>query len=1112
MTFVPPLKIVKASAGSGKTFSLTIHFLIFLFSGDKKYREILAVTFTNKATAEMKERVLYVLKGLATADPAVNSYREYIKDTFPTLSDVGIQKKAKIIFKDILHDYGRFSITTIDKFVQQVVRSFNFELGIEAGYRIEMNFGKVTSDLSRMLHDTLDEKPELLNWIIDFAKQKIVNNERWEYQGTLKKIANEIFTEDFQRFEAVVQQDFNDTLFSNVALQAEQAIVSFEEQMLSDFSKAQGLVRSANLSVDDYKNKRNNLIGKLSTIRDANPEDVLGFYPKLTKYIDDIEEWIHPKSKNVGDVEMLYATLNPLLSESYLFYKANFPDYQLAKLIEENLYYLRLVKEMSILLGRYRRENGLLLISDAASLLNKINEGQEDNPSFIWEKVGNRYKHFLFDEFQDTSNGQWRNFLPIVKNALSESSGQRTEHLIVGDVKQSIYRWRSGDSRLLLSEVEENLGPFFVKTDSLLENYRSSENIIGFNNLVFDFAPAWLQEQVNAMVSESEEAQSFWAKMNYNDIIVRAYKDSRQNSPKAVKHGGIIEISEIPVKNNKARGSQARLEALQNAANALYQWIEVEKRYRASQIGILVRTGRDAVGLIDFLYKDQRKRENQNAYQVVSGSALLISNNDAVKLLINALELIRSQPNASRIFKANCIQLYNQLQNQGAGEPIAINGDDWLHIKDSSLIDLKEFLPEEFCEKASVLLQLPLSELVEQLISAFSLNSSSVNLPYLFAFRDCVASFTSQGDKGIDAFLKWWSEESDRLFLPAEEGGDVIQVVTIHKAKGLAYDVVMLPLLGWEIGRGMVGENLWVELQGTSFEQLEHIPLGFNSRMEESVLSSAYYEERMLRYMDALNEIYVALTRAKHHLFINLIGEGRRNANEEESVKRWKPGEVTTQLARSFIASDIIRFALARHVEIPGLVQDEPPGFLRDESPELREVNNSWSFDNYPQTQHLQLKLNKETSHQLQSLSTNKKQRLGILAHDLLSRVEGLESIDRNLLKMQQEGLLKKEEVEKVRDAVLRVLENEALIKLFSGPYQHLNEQDIISSGGMSYRPDKILINKNEAIIVDFKFTEKIENAHRDQIANYIHLLTEMNIPKVKGYLFYGFLNQLVAV
>src|SRR5690606_14228847 len=157
-------------------------------------------------------------------------------NAFPAFSDAEIQKRANFIFKDILHDYGRFSISTIDKFVQQVVRSFNFELGIEAGYRIEMNFAKVTSDLSKMLHDTLDEKPELLKWVIDFAKQKIANNERWEYQKTLEKIANEIFTEDFQRFEAAIQQDVDDTLFSEVALQAEQAIKDFEEHTLNKYA------------------------------------------------------------------------------------------------------------------------------------------------------------------------------------------------------------------------------------------------------------------------------------------------------------------------------------------------------------------------------------------------------------------------------------------------------------------------------------------------------------------------------------------------------------------------------------------------------------------------------------------------------------------------------------------------------------------------------------------------------------------------------------------------------------------------------------------------------------------------------------------------------------
>lgn len=1100
--FVPPLKILKASAGSGKTFSLTTYFLIFLFSGNKKYREILAVTFTNKATAEMKARVLSVLEGLAIGNSSANSYRFFIKEAFPTLSEVEIQRRASIIYKDILHDYGRFSISTIDKFVQQVVRSFNFELGIEAGYRIEMNLGKVTTDLSKMLHETLDQKPQLLKWVIDFAKRKIANNERWEYNETLKKIAYEIFTEDFQRFEAVIRQDINDTLFSETSIQAVQLIEDFEKNIEIAFNRAQELVYASNLTTDDFKDKSRNQIGKLGGSKEAKLANILDFYSKVTKYIDNIEEWKHPKSKNPDDVESLYASLNPILSESYHYFEEEFPNYQLAQLVQGNLYYLRLIREMSTLLGAYRKDNSVLLISDASTLLSKINEGQEDNPSFIWEKVGNRYKHFLFDEFQDTSKGQWQNFLPIVKNALSESTGERTEHLIVGDVKQSIYRWRSGDSRLLLSTVEKHLGSAFVENDSLLENYRSSENIISFNNLVFDTAPKLVQDWSNAMLPEDENIKLFWNEMKYDDIVVRSYADSHQNAPENAKKGGIVEINEIPVTDNRRRNRDAKPEALQRTADALYNWIAVEKRYKASQIGILVRTGKDAVTLIDFLYKDLKKRENQNAYQVVSGSALLIANNDAVNLLINGLELLRSLPDASKIFKINCIQLYQQLQSQDLEHLNEVSGEDWIRIKETPLSELTTFLPDEFCKNATGFLQLPLSELIEQLITAFGLNNSIANLPYLFAFRDCIASFTAQGDRGLDALLEWWYEENDKLFLPAEDGGDVIQVVTIHKAKGLAYDVVMLPMLGWSIGGGMVGENLWVDLENTSFTQLSHVPLGFNKMMGDSVLSTAYYEERMLRYMDALNEIYVALTRAKHHLFINLIGEKGKDKTEKNFV---------SNLKNSFIASDIIRFALAKHEFIPGLIEDEMP--MPEEMKEQEtEEENSWSFTNYPQAKHLQLQLNKETTRQLQGLSPNKKQRLGVLAHDLLSRTQNVEKIEHHLQEMLQEGFLKQNEVNDVRDAVVNVLQNEHLIQLFSGPYRHLNEQDIISSGGMSYRPDKILINDDEAIIVDFKFTDKMEHAHRDQIDNYKHLLSEMKIPSVKGYLFYGFLDELVLV
>lgn len=1095
MSFKPPLKILRASAGSGKTFSLTVHFLVFLFSGTKKYREILAVTFTNKATAEMKERVLSVLEGLATGSSDADIYREYIKEAFPTFSDLAIQTNATIIYKDILHDYGRFSINTIDKFVQQVVRSFNFELGIEAGYRIEMNMAKVASDLSGKLHDTLSEKPELLKWVIDFAKEKIANNERWEYQETLKKIAYQIFTENFQRFEQVIQKDSSDTLFSETSKKVEETIEGYEKQLITRFLIIQELARSVHLSADDFKAKSRNPLSQLAEGKEAEISEIVLFFSKVSKYVDDFDEWVHPKSKNPEGIKTLYAVLNGPLSESYLFYVENNPDYLLAKLIDQNLYYLRLIREMSTLLGAYRKENSLLLISDANALLSKINEGQEDNPSFIWEKVGNRYKNFLFDEFQDTSKGQWQNFLPILKNVLSESPGKETEHLIVGDVKQSIYRWRSGDSRLLLSQVEEDLGAAFVENDSLLENYRSSENIINFNNYIFDHAPAWVQNRVNNLVTNDSDAQAYWENMNYDSIIVRSYADSHQRSPSSVKAGGIIKINEIEVASNAHRASQTKPEALQITADALYEWIETEKRYRPSQIGILVRNGKDAVALIDFLYKDLKKRENQHAYQVVSGSALLIANNDAINLLINLFELLRSTEDEARIFKANSIQLYAQLKNQKLTHEVSITGDDWIKIKNVPLSDLTEFLPESFCRKGHDLLQLPFSELFEQLIHDFSLNDSKSDIPYLFSLRDKVASFTSQGDKGIDAFLKWWYEEKNNFFLPADESGEVIHVVTIHKSKGLAYDVVMLPLLGWEIGKAFPKENLWVDLKDTSFQELDYVPLGFNPTMKDSSLNMAFYEESMLRYLDALNEIYVALTRAKECLFINLIGE---------SGKR--------PLDKIFIASDIIRFALEgiKSEQLPGLVEIELPSFTSNQA-EKTESNNSWSFSDYPLSQQLKVELNKETKRQLQSISASKKQRMGILAHDLLARTNR-HRIDKDLLEMQYEGLFKEGEMEDVRDMVLKVLQNKRLLEILSDSYEELNEQEIISSGGMSYRPDKILLKPEEAVIIDFKFTEKKESVHRDQIENYKYLLSEMKIPMVKGYLFYGLLDELVSV
>ncbi len=399
-----PLKILQASAGSGKTFSLTAHYLTLLFSGDNKYREILAVTFTNKATEEMKTRILEVLLGLAKGNPSkkIEDYRKLILLAYPILSTQELQFKADKIYRKILHDYSRFSVSTIDGFVQKVIRGFAFELGLNADYNLEMNYDKVKDDLVNKLDEALDHNKQLLQWIIDLAIERISDNKSWNYKFELYNLIGEIFSERFQIFEDAVSAlglENIDELFKKYISVTKAEIKNFEEELVSLATEANEALNVIGVETEHLKGKSRSPLAKIILV-------ARGDFSKtepLFNLIDEPDEWFQ---KNANFPEA-YDTVNPILQKLKTHYLTHLPNYSLAIAFNKNLYYLRLMQEIAVLLKEYRAENDNLLISDAQKLISGITEDAGDNPSFIWEKVGNRYRNFLFDEFQDTSTSQW---------------------------------------------------------------------------------------------------------------------------------------------------------------------------------------------------------------------------------------------------------------------------------------------------------------------------------------------------------------------------------------------------------------------------------------------------------------------------------------------------------------------------------------------------------------------------------------------------------------------------------------------------------------------------------------------------------------------------------
>ncbi|MET4083128.1 ATP-dependent helicase/nuclease subunit A [Pedobacter sp. UYP30] len=1078
-----PVKILQASAGSGKTFSLAAHYLTLLFSGELKYREILAVTFTNKATEEMKSRILEVLLALAKGDDSkkIDTYRQIILKQYPTLNAEGLQQQADVIYRRILHDYSRFSVSTIDGFVQKVIRGFAFELGLDSGYSLEMNIEKVKQDLSGRLEKLLDEKDNLLQWVIQLALSRIANNQSWNYKRELLELSGEVFKDKFKDFELAIG-DFGsenvDDVFKKYIDFSENFQKKFEEDLALLAKKAEDIIVESGCEVCDFKGKSRSPLTKFGVIANGGFE----YIPKVAKLIDEEENWFQKGKQNI-----LFESLNPLLKEMASIYKVGNGDYILAKAFLKNGYFLRLMQEMAMLLSAYREENETLLFSDAQKLLNGIAEDAGDNPSFIWEKMGNRYRNFLFDEFQDTSGNQWNSFLNLVLNAVSTHNGKLHDHLIVGDAKQSIYRWRDGDYKLLHQKAKADLRELNVFDDQLEENYRSTEEIIKFNNELYPKLAKALQLKINENIPEDDEQLSgFWntPENQYGTIIESIYKGVEQNSHINTKKGGIVKIHRINL--DKTDGSDADLGEVENKKDAalINMILEIkvllnERGYQQREIGVLVRSNGDAALTVDALM--------QAGFDVLSGEALKIASNIAIKLIVNVLKLLVVTQSNSALYKANCIALYAQIHGK------ELNGDDYFLLKKTSLAALHNVLPSAFCENYRQWMQLPIPEMVEKIISAFKLDSykkGDVNpfLPYLLAFRDLAGKSSKQGEKGISAFLNWWEEEGNSKTLPSPDTANAIQVTTIHKSKGLAFRAVFIPFCDWPL-QGMSKATFWVPTANTPYTNLQTIPLSYTSALKGSSVGHHYLEETLFNYMDALNNLYVATTRAKDFIYIGVAG---KKSNTITSIGDALLAIYTDELEENNDQVEIGTFST-----------------IGDDLSFVDAI----TLEGYQTTNRLE-SIYKATEDRPQKYLDNvaRSARRGSNLHYILAEANKVEEVEKVVDKLMLQGLINQEEKTSYIEEASTVLKNPDLSAILTQNANQINEKSIIGVDGKTYRPDKLVLNGNKVSIIDYKFTAEESEHHVAQIKNYQSLIEAMGYDDVKPYLFYASKNKLKAV
>lgn len=1084
---IKPVKILQASAGSGKTFSLAVHYLTLLFSGDNKYREILAVTFTNKATEEMKSRILEVLLGFANGDTSgkIESYRKEVLKAHPQLDAETLKLKAAFIYRKILHDYSRFSVSTIDGFVQKVIRGFAFELGLNADYTLEMNYDKVKDELVQKLDESLNHNQQLLQWIIDLALERIGENKSWNYKTELVKLINEVFKDSYEVFETAVNSlrlSSLDELFKNYISVTKAEINKFETELTERTSKAVQIFQSYNLDKTHFDKQSNNWLFKLSTISQLKEKDYNNRLVKIFNLIDNPDDWFKP---NKGDMS-LYDELNPILKEIRRFREDNLPVYSLSIAFNKNLYYLRLMQEVAVLLSDYRNENDNLLISDAQKLITGITDDAGDNPSFIWEKVGSKYRNFLFDEFQDTSVNQWKSFRSILSNAIASPSQKHIDNLIVGDTKQSIYRWRNGDWNILHQKAKHEIGEHNVFDDYLEENYRSTENIIEFNNYLYQSLPLVIQNQLNTSVTEkSDELLEWWDENGYSDIVTSVYGKAKQKLSPFTKPGGTVKVKRFGKADadedvEKFTETVYREIALQDVITEI-KTLQTDKAYQAKDIAILVRSNSEAMLCVNRLME-------QNI-PVLSGDALMVANSNAVDLIINTLKILVGIDKQTALYKANCISLYHRLHAK------EISPTAYFGLTGKPLTDLSTLLPKSLCENWQNWTQLPLIELVENLIDAYGIAGLKQHIPYLLAFRDLVANATRMGEKGIVNFLTWWDEDGVKKSLPSPDEADAVQIITIHKSKGLAFRAVFVPFCNWDL-KTKANSIFWVSATETAYKELGGIPLKFQDDLSNSSVAKAYYKEVLDSNLDALNMLYVATTRAKDYLYLSVME--KTEASNITSI-----GDALAQVIIQIPTSEEENFNITNQYEIIADVIE----------PAIVDKSNGFELEEYPTSNRLSaLYVPSQNKHLQHVLNIEQSGRVGSIKHEVLANATTVQEVENCLNEMLIAGIIAQDEFQALKDGVMEVLKHPELKAILEKSTENIIEKNIIDAEGKLHRPDRIVVHSDGVAIIDYKFTLEQTNQHVEQILNYKDLLSQMGFEKVKSYLFYAVTQELKEV
>lgn len=1043
------LLVYKASAGSGKTFTLAIEYIKHLIADPRAYRHILAVTFTNKATAEMKERIVQTLYGLWKKDPSATAYLHCLQAELPamnlSLTEEDIRIRAGRALAYMLHDYSRFRVETIDSFFQSVMRNLARELELSPNLNIELDSDKVLSDAVNSLIDGLTLTSPVLPLLLDYIYERIADDKRWNVSDEVKSFARNIFNEGYvERGEALRAKMRHPEVIrlykSLLKEMAEKAL----KQMADKGKRFEQILEAHHLSADDLRGGKNSIGSYFRKLKAGKLTDKDMPLATINNSLKGANLWTTRHAERREEIMTLAEReLLPLLREAESQRPQAAYTVNSCALSLRHLDKLQLLNHIDEEVRRLNHEANRFLLTDTNALLHRlISEGDS---SFIYEKLGSTICHVMIDEFQDTSRMQWDNFRLLLTEGLS----QGYDSLIVGDVKQSIYRWRNGDWTILnnLKPGDSSLSQY-IKVKTLTTNRRSETRIINFNNLFFTTTVKFF----NALhIKELQEPCL---------PLQEAYHDVAQESPKAEAKGYVsVQLLEADEAEDY---KQQTLAALGNEVRRL-----LAEGIQLNDMAILVRKNKNIPPIADYFDKEL-------GLPIVSDEAFRLDASTVVCTLVDAIRHLAAPQDS--IAKA-------------------------LLLSDLGLwVDAP--LPTGFTDRRDELVLMPLYELLEELYSLLALDQIQGQDAYLFAFFDAVANYLQDHSSDLADFVRYWDETLCSKTIP---GGEIegIRIFSIHKSKGLEFHTVLIPYCDWKLENETNNQLVWCVPSDQPYNELDLIPVTYSSAMATSTYKAAYLQERLQLWVDNLNLLYVAFTRAGK----NLICWGR---NEQKSTVSELLADVLPQISEQGTGSwDKTTHRFEYGTPQPSTPSDRPSDKTANrllQKPEklavqmvsahptvtFRQSNRSADF--------IAGLAEEETSHRMIDR--------GRLLHTLFASIKVLDDIDPAIDRLIAEGVIAEKETEDdIRHLAHKAFSLPEVQDWYSGKWRLFNECEIIwqENGKLkTRRPDRVMMHNGETLVVDFKFGKPNKKYNR-QVQSYIDLLVRMgaNPASIKGYLWY---------